>query len=1582
MLSRNDEPQADDEAIRRLEARIASAEQRAETAERRLASARQSRVDAETRMSGAESEVEALQDELQRLAAAHRAVLGSSSWRLTAPVRGLGARLPGTLRRRLRQLVKLVWWTATLQIASRAQEWRQLRRQRGAGPGPLPVAATPAVAEIAAAPRGRGATVAFYEPPNDLLPWFNPLNVEVSPALASRPMLNVLIPSTAKKHLSGGPNTALNIVYRLAAKGVAIRLISTDAPPDADPAPFWNHIRALADANEDRFDFELADASDRKRTLLIGVNDVFMATAWWTAQMAKYASRRTRHSRFIYLIQDYEPLLHPSSTQSALADETYGLDCLPVINSHLLHEFLVRQGIGRFADPAFAEAALVFEPAVAPDLFFPTDAARAAGARRRLLFYARPTIGRRNTFELGLAALQKLVAEGHFDPDAWDFVAIGEPKATYDLGRGAVLEGAPWLDLAGYAELMRTSDVLLSPMLSPHPSYPPLEMAACGRPVVTTVYGNKTTERLAAISPNIIGTPATIEGIAAGLLKAVRFSSRAAQAAAGELGLPATWSESLADVVPRLHAALLEQIGAPPLAPDAAVGPGDETGHLFPGYRRWPVDHYNTLRFDLLRDRDDFYPEPEPGLVSLLTPLWNTDPVFVTELAESVFGQDLGPGAEWIILDNGTTRADTRALLEQLATRADVTLLRVEENVGIIRGIRLCLEAARNRYIVPLDSDDVLTPDCLRIVTSALWRAGYPALAYTDEDKKLGTLFREPYCKPDWDPVLFVHSCYIAHLCAIDRVLALQLGAYTDNDVQGSHDWDTFMRFHFAGHEPLHIAELVYTWRMHERSTSGNMDSKDYIFSSQRNVLQKFVARLPAPDRYRLELSPLFSKSPDWRIVREADAAPVVPTIMLGATEAAARDLAGLLRLVEGHEAPGGFIHLLSADAKIEDPTWHSDAMALFEAFPDTVVVGGRIHRDGAIVAADGYFGFGHGCESPNVGRALGDPGYFAQMWKPHSADAVPIEHCVVRADFLASTLRRLVGAGASLAGLAGWLGIAARAREARVIYSPFLSASVTRDPAQATRAEQAAIGIAASGFRPVTRLLSERLGRTRESAYLPLRPQEAGQATAAQALDYPDRQAAELMARLVTTDVPAAHCRLSLLTTLYSRSPGRLFRETAASVMAQTVRDFEWIILAKGQVSDEIRTIMAELEADPRVRCHTADDIGIIDGMRTCLERATGDFVVPVDGDDVLTVDALQQLCAAIAAPDGPSFVFSDEDMLGDTGLCEPNRRARFDPILNAEDSYVWHLCAFRRERALELGVYTDGRAEFCHDWDTVTRFARAGETIGHAPAVIYHWRVHTASSSNSGVVNTGSLNSVKHMLEQTIARQAKPHLYDIGPCPVHRGFEQFAIRRVRREPLPVCLLLLVPPGAEARDPRDGPIGELLTVTTPMCDDDMAASVEGVRSDFILMFDARDSLRDDAGVWEAMRMFEMYPDIGAVSGRVLDQDGMVIDCCLSETGSIAGHLGWIGMRRTDPGPFARALKPQTAVSLPANFFFCRKDVLRQAFERTGGATIGDRVAAACRSRGLRLGYSPAIEAWRDPGHDRSARLDRPHLPV
>ena len=47
---------------------------------------------------------------------------------------------------------------------------------------------------------------------------------------------------------------------------------------------------------------ELVDASDRSKPILIGANDVFFATAWWTAQMANWGRPLTGNRPFIYLI--------------------------------------------------------------------------------------------------------------------------------------------------------------------------------------------------------------------------------------------------------------------------------------------------------------------------------------------------------------------------------------------------------------------------------------------------------------------------------------------------------------------------------------------------------------------------------------------------------------------------------------------------------------------------------------------------------------------------------------------------------------------------------------------------------------------------------------------------------------------------------------------------------------------------------------------------------------------------------------------------------------------------------------------------------------------------------------------------------------------------------------------------------------------------------------------------------------------------------------------------------------------------------------------------------------------------------
>ena len=194
----------------------------------------------------------------------------------------------------------------------------------------------------------------------DGLPWVHLLRLIVEPELANSPALNVLLPSLSMGSMSGGPNTAISFACRFAAMGIKIRLMSVSEGHDPDLSALWAHAASLTGIDPRKYCVEAIDASRDVGALRIGANDLFMATAWWTAQAAKYALRHTVHTRFLYLIQDYEPLLHPASTLQALAEETYRLDYLPIINSRLLRDFLVERGIGRFVGSQFCRQSLRF----------------------------------------------------------------------------------------------------------------------------------------------------------------------------------------------------------------------------------------------------------------------------------------------------------------------------------------------------------------------------------------------------------------------------------------------------------------------------------------------------------------------------------------------------------------------------------------------------------------------------------------------------------------------------------------------------------------------------------------------------------------------------------------------------------------------------------------------------------------------------------------------------------------------------------------------------------------------------------------------------------------------------------------------------------------------------------------------------------------------------------------------------------------------------------------------------------------------------------------------------------------------
>ncbi|MGA8029058.1 MAG: glycosyltransferase [Bryobacteraceae bacterium] len=515
-------------------------------------------------------------------------------------------------------------------------------------------------------------------------------------------------------------------------------------------------------------------------------------------------------------------------------------------------------------------------------------------------------------------------------------------------------------------------------------------------------------------------------------------------------------------------------------------------------YRAWMTEH--------LKRRHSLYTAPvEPGLLSVLTPVWDGSPLaYLKKLAASIIAQNTSGDCEWVVLNNGCTDGKLLQYLESLKRYPWISVYETGENLGIIRGLRFCLERAKGRYVLPVDSDDWLYPDCLQIVTSSIRSTGFPPLLYTDEDKLTGARWIQPYFKPDFDPVLLLNSAYIAHLGVIERETALKLDAYSDADVEGSPDWDLFVRFLLAGHSAVHIPEIVYSWRMHSGSTADREDNKSYIHSSQKAVLQRFLDGRAQGKNYSVEYSPFMNRSADWWLMRKHIGAwPLLDIALLQsgrqrtsmqidypdvrrASVSIGASPASLLGLLSDFH-DDGLVCLHAEDFETDRPDWAWEAVGLMELHGDVVMAGGRIrNRRGIVTTAGCCLGFDGDCGSPDEGRVEIDPGYFTQILKQRSVSAVSTQFALVRASFLRELLERGMHPKASLAFLGAWAGAHALRSGKRVVYSPFLGGVSDIDWEKLTGAPEREIFRRVNGgdIIPDHRFYPRYFGLERGSAY------------------------------------------------------------------------------------------------------------------------------------------------------------------------------------------------------------------------------------------------------------------------------------------------------------------------------------------------------------------------------------------------------------------------------------------------------------------------------------------------------------------
>ena len=222
-------------------------------------------------------------------------------------------------------------------------------------------------------------------------------------------------------------------------------------------------------------------------------------------------------------------------------------------------------------------------------------------------------------------------------------------------------------------------------------------------------------------------------------------------------------------------------------------------------------------------------------------------------------------------------------------------------------------------------------------------------------------------------------------------------------------------------------------------------------------------------------------------------------------------------------------------------------------------------------------------------------------------------------------------------------------------------------------------------------------------------------------------------------------------------RTPAKFLCEMIESVRSQSFPFWE-LCLANADPEDrEVAEILERYcREDRRIRVkNLKENKGISENTNAALAMARGEFVGLLDHDDLLAPDALYEMAARLEKDEGIDVFYTDEDKVT-TDLSEhfqPHLKPDFNLDLLRSNNYICHFFVVRREIAERIGGF---RPEFngAQDYDFIFRCTEEAEKIVHIPRILYHWRVHSASTADNPASKMYAYEAGKRAIEGNLER------------------------------------------------------------------------------------------------------------------------------------------------------------------------------------------------------------------------------------
>lgn len=203
-------------------------------------------------------------------------------------------------------------------------------------------------------------------------------------------------------------------------------------------------------------------------------------------------------------------------------------------------------------------------------------------------------------------------------------------------------------------------------------------------------------------------------------------------------------------------------------------------------------------------------------------------------------------------------------------------------------------------------------------------------------------------------------------------------------------------------------------------------------------------------------------------------------------------------------------------------------------------------------------------------------------------------------------------------------------------------------------------------------------------------------------------------------------HPSISVIIPCYNQAP--YLRETVESVLHSNYAALEIIIINDGS-TDNSKDIAEELtEKHSNVNLLNQKNAGVAKARNAGIEFSKGTYILPLDGDDLITPDYIQQAITVLESRPEVKVAYCEAVKFDEKGK-RPWNLKPFSLNSLSRDNMIFVSGIFRKADCLDVGCFSEDMKMGREDWEFWIKMLKNGGDVVKLPLVGFFYRIHSGS-------------------------------------------------------------------------------------------------------------------------------------------------------------------------------------------------------------------------------------------------------------